>query len=86
MMREWDWKVQSYEGQTFVLETVHLGEVSLDMELETIKRCGRRADIYPLSRHAKQLWDEGVYGFHGKVVSGVPPASASNSGESLGTE
>lgn len=42
--KQWEWKVRSYEGDLFMLETVHVGEHSKNMEVEAAHACGR--DVY----------------------------------------
>jgi hypothetical protein len=42
----WDYVVRSYDGDKFCLETVHRGQLSLDMELAAIARLGRDAFVW----------------------------------------
>ena len=46
----WDWKIRSYEGDRFCLETVHIGDHSRDMEITAIRRLGRRFEIWEHDR------------------------------------
>lgn len=54
-MRNWDWKIRSYKDGKFMVETVHMGEASRNMELRAIKQCGRTAEVIALSDHAKAV-------------------------------
>lgn len=58
-MSTWDWRIRSYRGDVFMLETVHRGDVSRDMELQAIEACGRRAEVTPLSDEAREQWRNG---------------------------
>lgn len=45
----WDWVIQSFDAEgRFMLETVHRGEASRDMELRAIEGCGRTAVVTDL--------------------------------------
>lgn len=54
-MKQWDWKITSYEDGKFMLETVHMGEHSRDMELRAINELGRTCVVEALSERAKEL-------------------------------
>ncbi len=43
--KRWDWKVRSYHGDRFMLETVHVGDHSKNEELAAIAACGRWATV-----------------------------------------
>jgi hypothetical protein len=44
-VRRWDWKVRTYSGNAFMLETVHRGDFSKDMEVEAALSCNLRAVV-----------------------------------------
>jgi hypothetical protein len=44
-MKNWDWKVREYSGDTFMLETVHQGDHSKDVEVEVALELGRRVEV-----------------------------------------
>lgn len=48
MKRKWEWCVRSYKDGKLMLETVHIGEFSKDMEVRAAQACGYEVTVEDL--------------------------------------
>lgn len=44
--KRWDWVVRSYECGRRMMETVHKGTISRDLEIEAARHCGRVVHVF----------------------------------------
>lgn len=58
-MRNMDWRIEHFAGDTRTMVTEHHGEHSRDMELSVIADLRHTAIVTPISDRAKAAWAAG---------------------------